>query len=192
MSRVEFDKYKIKGPYHWEQYQNCRQYINIVNFIRDKVPPNLDVYDLGCGDSLIAYVISKKSKSVVGIDTDSLAIELAKEKTKDQKNISFRIQDITQIHEKNVADYVLCIDVIEHLEEPLLLLHSIRQLLRNEGKFLIGTPIFDPNRAMSKYHVKEYLKEELDNFLSPYFVKISEAILQNDDGEYYFYEGIVR
>jgi 2-polyprenyl-6-hydroxyphenyl methylase/3-demethylubiquinone-9 3-methyltransferase len=156
------------------------------------VPPNLDVYDLGCGDGLISYVVAKKSRFVVGIDKDPTAIGFAREKSKRQKNLSFIIQDVTEIYDEDVADYVLCIDVIEHLEKPELLLDSITRLLRRDGRCLIGTPIFNPDRVMSKYHVREYLKEELDDFLSPYFMKISEAILQNDDGEYYFYEGMVR
>lgn len=69
------------------------------------------------------------------------------------------------------ADLVISSDVIEHLQNPDVLLDYYRRVCAPDGLILISTPERDRLRGLScrhspnPYHVREWNREELDRYL---------------------------
>lgn len=133
------------------------------------------VLDLGCGTGYGSYYLSKKA-IVTGIDIDREAISYAKKYY--GKKVKFLQGDITKtLGIKDKFDIVCSFEVIEHLKKPEAYLSNINLLLQPKGVCIFSTPnisVFSPNGVpKSKYHVKEFTKEELENLLKKYFKTVS-------------------
>lgn len=116
---VIINKYEKYGAYHWNAYKNNPEYTKRVNAIKkffstQKVGSLLDV---NCGDGFISHVLGEMGFTVLGIDTNAVAIRLAKSKT---VMASFEINTIENIKEK--TDYILISNVIERVENDAAML----------------------------------------------------------------------
>jgi len=58
-------------------------------------------------------------------------------------------------------DYVFCFEVIEHPMNPLVCLESACQLLANNGRLFISTPIDRPRFLRGPRHFHEFAEDEL-------------------------------
>ncbi len=56
------------------------------------------------------------------------------------KNTSFAEADLTTFSEKEAYDLILCVDVMEHIEEDEKVLRNFYQSLKKDGMLLISTP----------------------------------------------------
>ncbi|MDP8217621.1 MAG: class I SAM-dependent methyltransferase [Candidatus Theseobacter exili] len=168
----EFDKYRKKGAYHWDvSYEQNKSYrdrvdliVNLFSKISDKDQGKL--IDVGCGDGLISYKLSKAGFSVVGIDYDSTAINLAIDRCADAETIEFVNADAFSLDGK--YEYLLASDIIEHIENPEVLTSLIKRF--DPKFFVITTPInkdsglWDPD-----YHCFEWSRDEFQKFIKAQF-----------------------
>ena len=110
---------------------------------------NLDIegkviLDFGCGCGYGAYLLSKRAKTVIGIDYSPHTIEYAINTYK-SNNLEFLQLDACSADVKSVLgekkfDFVISFDVIEHLERYFDYLENITYLLSKTGILLLGTP----------------------------------------------------
>ena len=52
-----------------------------------------------------------------------------------------------EIYQKDKFDVILIHHVIEHVEEPINFIHEIKNILKNDGILILGTPNFDSGCA---------------------------------------------
>jgi len=138
----EFQKYKTRGAYHWEQIGNhllkrnifvLGRYKNMVELVNNEKVKGKKLLDIGCGDGVLSYLFAKEGYEVSGIDYSDIAIEFAKEKTKNL-NIDFRQGSAYELpFEDNSFDIVVSSDVIEHLEDMPLYLSEIKRVVKRGG-----------------------------------------------------------
>lgn len=107
----------------------------IIKIIEDSIGDlsNKKCLDLGCSSGVITDLFSKKFKSVVGIDNDAHAIDLAKKAYK-SKNLSF----ITMKGEKldfpnETFDVVICAQVYNSVSDAKSMVKEIRRVLKADG-----------------------------------------------------------
>ena len=131
MKEIEFNKYKEKGAYHWQDAKRSIFKFNAIQEARfEWVLRCLGdvngkrVLDVGCGDGFLTYRIAKKGADVVGIDNSEEGIKLAKEIfNKKKMPASFIVVSAYNMPVKNNSiDCVVLSDVIEHVKEPEKLL----------------------------------------------------------------------
>jgi len=89
-----------------------------VNLISEWVEPFSKVLDVGCGEGFVMEYLSKtKHCKVIGIDVSSKAIE-----TVQSKGFEGLVVDVDKeglgLAEKRKYDYILFIEVLEHLKYP--------------------------------------------------------------------------
>jgi len=167
----EFQKYKSRGAYHWEQVSShilkrnafaLARYKNVVSLLKNELP-SLDgknVLDIGWGDGVLSYMISKEGAQVSGIDYSDIAIEFAKEKTKDV-TIDFRQGSAYELpFEDNSFDAVVSSDVIEHLDDVPQYLSEINRVCKDDAKVVISTPVRYTEHPLDKEHVIEWFEDE--------------------------------
>ena len=178
---MEFNKYKKKGAYHWEDDKrsifkfNAHQEARFEWILRclDDVKGKT-VLDVGCGDGALTYRIAKKGAEVIGLDNSKEGIELAKEIFNKKKiSANFILASAYNMPVKNDSiDCAVLSDVIEHVREPEKVLKEIKRVLKNNGKVVISTPYRFGEILWDKYHVREYCPSELKASLESDFKNI--------------------
>jgi 2-polyprenyl-6-hydroxyphenyl methylase/3-demethylubiquinone-9 3-methyltransferase len=109
----------------------------------DKSISKKNVLDIGCGGGLISESLAKKKAKVTGIDENIYSIKQAKEHAKiSSLKITYINQSIDSFFKKNKKkfDLILCLEVLEHVDNVKKTLDKITKLL-NPGAILILSTI---------------------------------------------------
>ncbi len=114
--------------------------------IRSLYPENtkMEIFDAGMGFGQYTYFMTKRfSKSKI------LAVDVKEEQVTDCRkffskcgynNVHFEIADLTKIEFSNEFDFILCVDVMEHIAEDELVFRNFSNALKKGGKLLVNTP----------------------------------------------------
>lgn len=107
--------------------------------VYDLVEPYSKVLDLGCATGYFGCALNKKHCIVFGIDSDKEAVRAARYWYK--RVILGDLENPYSLSiERQNFDFILCMDVIEHLVNRENFLTWTRRLLKSKGKFIISTP----------------------------------------------------
>jgi len=156
---------QLKG--HWSLLRTMARYKFVGNLIGNKV-----VLDVGCGEGIGTWLLSKYSNAIHGIDTDKNAIDYANKNLKG--NISFQESDFLNSNH-NGYDVTVAIDIIEHIErrDEDKFMEKICSSIHEDGFCIIGTP----NGNMKEYespeakagHINMYNHQRLEELMKKYF-----------------------
>lgn len=131
------NKDKIYNNFVIEKPENNYEIAN--NWIQYKSK----VLDLGCATgSFGEYLHNKRKCEVVGVEYSKAQIEIAAAKNcyKQLYQIDLNEYD-NQLNEyNNYFDFILLMDVLEHLYDPGALLQKIYTLLNEKGKIIVTIP----------------------------------------------------
>ncbi len=98
----------------------------------------IKVLDVGCGSGLlITLPLGELGYNILGIDIDDSSINFANNNNI-FSNVSFKKSFVEDISEK--YDIILACEILEHLENPLLFLESLKSKLNENGIIIITTP----------------------------------------------------
>lgn len=179
----EFTKYREQGAYHWKHAfpQNRLQYSPRHHAIYD-VPLRLLAKhlvgschmgaDVGCGDGLFTYKAMQKGHRIIGIDRSADGLALARHEigTRGFKSPWLVRGDCSTIPlPPRSLDYIVALELIEHLEQPAIFLAEVSKLVKSGGIFVCTTPLSRSDIIPDPFHVKEFDPEELAELLSLHF-----------------------
>jgi len=91
------------------------------------------VLDIPCGAGAFSHRLLKQGKEVISADIENLLMF---------DHDRFHIADMSKPlpFEKGEFDAVVCIDGIEHIENPFAFIRECYRVLKREGKLIISTP----------------------------------------------------
>jgi len=97
--------------------------------------PRGKVLDLGCGDGDYAIILKKLGFEVIACDVDE-------QRFKYKTEIEFKKCDLMQrlTFGDNSFDYVLLLEVIEHLNNPYSFMQELKRILKDNGTLILSTP----------------------------------------------------
>jgi len=97
---------------------------------------NGEVLDVGSADGMFSKVILDKSraKKLIGIEAVKSSVVWAKKHWKNVKNMEFRVGDAHKLtFGSNTFDAVFCLEVLEHVENPIVVLQEFKRVMKKGG-----------------------------------------------------------
>lgn len=107
--------------------------------LKELGPKSKTVLDVGCGGGLLANALAKAGHTVSGIDLSSSSLEVARS-FDETKTVDYRVANGYSLPFRNETfDVVAAMDVLEHVEEPRLLISEASRVLKPNGRFFFHT-----------------------------------------------------
>ncbi|MCL4417276.1 MAG: class I SAM-dependent methyltransferase [Actinobacteria bacterium] len=143
------------------------------------------ILDIGCGAGTIDYYYASKGYSVFGIDISSVVIKTCR-KTADAlqlKNVKFRRLNFPKYCPSSEYDFIICSEVLEHIDNDKKAIIALYNLLKKDGFCLITVPLREAPLAkvglLKKFdyevgHLRRYNPDDLRRLLKENGFKIIE------------------
>ena len=170
------------------------------NYIASKVDlTGKKILDVGCGGGILAEALSDAGAIVTGIDAAGPGIEIAKLHAQDNnKSINYMestAEDLLDSSEEKF-DIVTCLEVLEHVPDPELLVRTCINLLKSEGDLFLSTINKNPRSWITAIVGAEYIfnilpkgTHEFNKFIKPSslgsFIRKGSAELIESKGMFY-------
>ncbi len=104
----------------------------------------IDIFDAGTGYGQYTYFMSKnlQPNKIYAVDVKEEWIKDNKEffQRKNIDSVNFGIEDLTTIFHKEKFDLIVCVDVMEHIEDDVTVFNNFFNALKSESYLLINTP----------------------------------------------------
>lgn len=123
------------------------------------------VLDLGCGGGFMAQALADRGARVTGVDPSAGAIAAARRQAASTgRDIAYVVAPGERLPFRGAAfDIVVCVDVLEHVDDMPRVIAEIRRILAPEGLFLFDTI----NRTSIAAFVMVTLGERVIRLLPP-------------------------
>lgn len=109
---------------------------------RDNPLEKKKILDVGCGAGLLSEAIAKQGAIVDAIDMGEDVIEVAKQHVSDQSfSINYQVANINdwaKTH-NNHYDIITCLECLEHVPEPNIMIEQCAACLKPGGKLFLST-----------------------------------------------------
>ncbi len=168
-----------------------RWIIPLVDNVLEKVDnlENLFILDVGCGPGFLARELASRSlkNEVIGIDTSTIAVKMARKNTKSLKNVSFVIGSVVKLpFPKDYFDIVICKDTLHHFSNVKTAIKEMFRVVKPGGFLYIhdlrrDVPNYLLKRVTPPHSITEklifystraaYTKEELNSILRKLGIK---------------------
>lgn len=150
----------------------------LTNRLKYVLSPQADIYkqmseitsgwiaDVGCGLGFGSNLLVKNSKLVCGYDNTNEYLKFSKWCF---PGVRFIKHDISEKPLPYIYDYILMIDVIEHIEQDELAVKNCFSSLKESGSLIISTPNKSSRYRKSENHIREYTPNELKDLVQSQF-----------------------
>jgi len=183
-----FDKNKIVSFYsnvnyvsHLVLYEFSSTRISSLKAVRDILTFNSDIVwndlrplfflDVGCGNGTYSMLVFRTLKNITFLYTDvgTPQVRITKLRIKNANNLGV-VSDVKCLpFRSNVLDIVICMDVLEHLENPLNGLQELNRVVRSNGLITLNYPI----TAKERNHIGVLSSEDFEKELHKLFSKVT-------------------
>jgi SAM-dependent methyltransferase len=165
----------VDSPLHLNAQQNelasqgyDLRITNLARFLSKKMSKPGKLIDIGAGNGLVLKFFKAKGFDVSGMELEE---DLCSNMKRDQalKGDTIIQVDITQVKGNEEYDYVLCSDVIEHIEDDRKAIDNLFTFVKPGGLLIIAVPAHQflyGKRDVAWGHYRRYGKQELLNKVS--------------------------
>jgi len=141
---------------------------------------NIDIYDAGSGYGQYTYFMTKNLQpcNIFSVDVKEDWINDCKEffSRREIRSVSFAVEDLTAITHQNKFDLIVCVDVMEHIQDDVTVFQNFYIALKKGGYLLINSPSIyggsdvheEEEESFIGEHARDgYSKEDLESKLHP-------------------------
>ena len=121
-----------------------------------------NVLDIGCGGGILSEELYKQGAKVTGIDSSSKSISIAKQHAEQNNyDIKYINNSIFEITDLDIYDFVICFEMIEHINEPNDLLKKIKEHSSKKSGLFLSTI----NRNLKSFMLAKIMAEYVLNYV---------------------------
>ena len=165
---------------HWQDYSDTAEQNPAQNYRRELILSLLDAHgsgegiriiDIGSGQGDMAAAIRARfpAAEILGLELAQAGVEISRRKVPEARFVQRNLLDPSEPapDQRGWATHAICSEVIEHLDDPALLLRNVRPYMK-DGCCLIMTAPGGPMSAFDKHigHRKHWHKQEIRTLLS--------------------------
>ena len=123
---------------------------------------NKRVLDIGCGGGILSEQLHKHGAIVTGIDSSSKSITIARQHAKEQNyDIEYINKSIFDITDCNSFDFIVCFEMIEHIDKPNELIKKIDEISAKKSGLFLSTI----NRNLKSFVLAKIMAEYVLNYV---------------------------
>jgi 2-polyprenyl-3-methyl-5-hydroxy-6-metoxy-1,4-benzoquinol methylase len=118
-----------------------------------------NVLDVGCGSGRLSKTLLNRGYSVVAIDNDWKAVEIAK-----KKGVTAFLSDINVWKTDEKFDCIILGDVLEHIEDDKSAMRKVHGMLKPDGCIVVNVPSYRflfGKHDVALGHKRRYSDDEL-------------------------------
>ena len=105
------------------------------------------ILDLGCGGGIFTEALVRKGAQVEGLDVEPVSLKTAEEHAAREKlAIEYHCSPV-ESWQGGPYDAICCMEMLEHVNDPLVVIHHCQRLLKPSGMLFLSTI----NRTMTAY-----------------------------------------
>jgi len=152
-----------------------------LNYIQERCDlSGLKVLDVGCGGGILSEAMSNLGAEVIGIDASDKTIGIAQAHgLKVNSNVNYIQTTIEDLLEENLHknfDVITCLEMLEHVPDPSLVVQSCSDLTKEGGSLFFSTINKNPRSYLFAILGAEYILNLLPKGTHDYskFIKPSE------------------
>jgi 2-polyprenyl-6-hydroxyphenyl methylase/3-demethylubiquinone-9 3-methyltransferase len=120
------------------------------------------VLDIGCGGGILSEELYKQGAKVTGIDSSSKSISIAKQHAdQNNYNIKYINKSIFEISDLDTYDFVICFEMIEHINNPKDLIKIIKDHSSKKSGLFLSTI----NRNLKSFLLAKIMAEYVLNYV---------------------------
>lgn len=153
-----------------------------------RMPPGVRVLDAGCGTGYMTRALGRRGNPTVGLEPEPALAELAErvalEEQLDVRIVRGSIEPAT-LSKLGSFERILCLDVIEHIEDDVAALTALRSALAPRGRLLVSVPalpILYGSRDRRIGHFRRYSSKHLRRALEAAGLRVYELRYWNSIG----------
>ena len=136
------ERFDVYLPFQKSRIEDVKPYLN----------PNMKALDIGCSSGYFLYALKDLVRECVGIEFNKSDVEFAR------KKCGVKIYD-HPLEETDIPleyfDIVFMLDVLEHIEDPIQFLRTVRKYIKSGGYIYIEVDNIDDS-LLSIYGIEEY------------------------------------
>lgn len=140
----------------------------LINILLERDVRGKHILDAGCGDGSLALGLAKRGARVWAVDIDEAWCNMVKERAHNKPykdNIAIVCSSLTDVAlPPTHFDYVLCGDVLEHIDDDEKVLFNFHRLLKPSGALIISVPLDARQWDVSDEMVGHKRLYDVDNF----------------------------
>ena len=183
----------VASPEQWAVYDSLELIAELYNYshwIFSRIRPFIhgELCEVGCGIGNITQFLLNQQR-VVGIEPEAEFAQLARRRFADHRNVVIERFTLEQCPNDKVAaesfDTVICINVLEHIEQDVEALGRMKQLVRPGGRVVIFVPAHmslygSLDRALG--HCRRYSRRSLARVFSQAGLSVGRSFYMNAVG----------
>ncbi|MDZ4752413.1 MAG: class I SAM-dependent methyltransferase [Flavobacteriales bacterium] len=128
-------------------------------------PDKAHILDAGSGFGQYSYFMSKMNDKYCILGLDVKSDQVCECNTFFRKlgrdNIVFKVADLLKLDKPNCFDLVLCVDVMEHIEEDVAVMSNYHRSLKEGGLLMISTPSDQGGSDVHGAHESSFIEEHV-------------------------------
>jgi len=144
---AEIAKFEALASRWWDRESEFKPLHEInplrIGWIDERAPLHgKKVADIGCGGGIVAEAMAQRGASVTGIDMGAAPLKVAQLHALEAGvNINYRQITAEQLAEEEAGQYdiVTCLEMLEHVPDPSLVIAACAKLVKPGGQVFFST-----------------------------------------------------
>lgn len=112
-------------------------------FVAERIQlPGARVADIGCGAGILSEALARTDARVTAVDLADDAIDIARMHALESGlDVDYRVQSVEALADAEAGEFdaVTCMEMLEHVPDPLSVLRACARLLRPGGRLFVST-----------------------------------------------------